>query len=303
MDIALTREERKELSELLDLAPHCFGNIPMMKFCYRKACLRLHPDKGGDAGKMQRLNELWQTFQQSIDCLRNGENAGFYSFQDEDPIYGTPHFKHWWQSQQRTGYRFEDHFPTPDGATFGGSHLHFPSSRSWSSRGSSSRHSRRSSSPSASSESTRSSVPPSRSTSPSTSSQTGGCVFGDSQSSQSSSRRSQEPPEPDLFCSETLDSSPGSPKFTGFSTTTASSSRASTSPPHGKRSATPSEGGFNDGASSFHSAGSFSSTPPKPKKAKEDAFPTDFPACLADYISHAVYSNKTCLKMLKGKPA
>ncbi|AKQ44361.1 156 T antigen [Sus scrofa polyomavirus 1] len=81
MDIALTREERKELSELLDLAPHCFGNIPMMKFCYRKACLRLHPDKGGDAGKMQRLNELWQTFQQSIDCLRNGENAGFYSFQ------------------------------------------------------------------------------------------------------------------------------------------------------------------------------------------------------------------------------
>ncbi|AKQ44358.1 121 T antigen [Sus scrofa polyomavirus 1] len=82
MDIALTREERKELSELLDLAPHCFGNIPMMKFCYRKACLRLHPDKGGDAGKMQRLNELWQTFQQSIDCLRNGENAGFYSFQE-----------------------------------------------------------------------------------------------------------------------------------------------------------------------------------------------------------------------------
>ncbi|AKQ44359.1 161 T antigen [Sus scrofa polyomavirus 1] len=85
MDIALTREERKELSELLDLAPHCFGNIPMMKFCYRKACLRLHPDKGGDAGKMQRLNELWQTFQQSIDCLRNGENAGFYSFQDSAP--------------------------------------------------------------------------------------------------------------------------------------------------------------------------------------------------------------------------
>lgn len=86
MDIVLSREERVELCLLLDLPQHCFGNLPMMKFYFRKACLKLHPDKGGDQVKMQRLNELWTCFQESIDCLRNGESAGYYAFQVSNPL-------------------------------------------------------------------------------------------------------------------------------------------------------------------------------------------------------------------------
>lgn len=61
----------------------------MMKFHYRKACLKLHPDKGGNPQKMQRLNFLWQHFQESLDCLRNGEGAGIYSFQVKYPYYAS----------------------------------------------------------------------------------------------------------------------------------------------------------------------------------------------------------------------
>lgn len=40
-------------------------------------------------------------------------------------------------------------------------------------------------------------------------------------------------------------------------------------------------------------AQSYSSTPPRPKKPKNHPDPTDFPDSLRDYLSHAVYSNKT----------
>ncbi|WWE89200.2 large tumor antigen [Castor fiber polyomavirus 1] len=68
-----------------------------------------------------------------------------------------------------------------------------------------------------------------------------------------------------------------------------------TSTPHpekeqGKRSRSP-EGSSSGFASS--SQGSYSSTPPKAKKPKADNNPTDFPNCLFEYLSHAIYSNKT----------
>ncbi|AFU25598.2 large T antigen [Piliocolobus rufomitratus polyomavirus 1] len=46
-----------------------------------------------------------------------------------------------------------------------------------------------------------------------------------------------------------------------------------------------------DGSNSSSQA-SFASTPPKPKKTGSD-IPTDLPSCLFDFVSHAVFSNKT----------
>ncbi|AFU25586.1 large T antigen [Alphapolyomavirus quintipanos] len=46
-------------------------------------------------------------------------------------------------------------------------------------------------------------------------------------------------------------------------------------------------------ADSTASQASFSSTPPKTKGSKVNNDPLDFPTCLFDYLSHAIYSNKT----------
>ncbi|BBG61990.2 large T antigen [Myotis horsfieldii polyomavirus 2] len=74
-----------------------------------------------------------------------------------------------------------------------------------------------------------------------------------------------------LFCDESLDTSdddsPSQP-------TTSSAPRSPRSPPG-------------------ESQGSFSATPPKPKKQKTSNAPTEFPDCLLCYLSHAIYSNKT----------
>ncbi|AGA82591.1 small T antigen [Eidolon polyomavirus 1] len=70
MDTALTRVEKKKLCFLLDLPPQCYGNVPMMKSRYKRACLKLHPDKGGEDLLMKELNMLWQKFQEGIFNLR-----------------------------------------------------------------------------------------------------------------------------------------------------------------------------------------------------------------------------------------
>lgn len=41
-----------------------------MKCSYRQACLKLHPDKGGNEALMQRLNSLWQRFQYAVYQMR-----------------------------------------------------------------------------------------------------------------------------------------------------------------------------------------------------------------------------------------
>ncbi|AFP94196.1 small t-antigen [bat polyomavirus 4b] len=62
MDRALSSEEKRQLCRLLGIARHCYGNYTLMKAHFRSACLKYHPDKGGDQEKMSELNALWQKF-------------------------------------------------------------------------------------------------------------------------------------------------------------------------------------------------------------------------------------------------
>ncbi|QMP82845.1 small T antigen [Rabbit polyomavirus] len=59
MDQTLTRNESKELMQLLELQMDAWGNMPLMKRQYLQKCKVFHPDKGGDENKMKRLTELW----------------------------------------------------------------------------------------------------------------------------------------------------------------------------------------------------------------------------------------------------
>ncbi|UYP65709.1 small tumor antigen [Eptesicus serotinus polyomavirus 1] len=77
MDQALNREEKDTLCELLGIPRKCYGNYPLMKSSFRQACLKFHPDKGGDEALMQRLNSLWQRFQQAVYQLRRDLASSF----------------------------------------------------------------------------------------------------------------------------------------------------------------------------------------------------------------------------------
>ncbi|BBG62017.1 small T antigen [Rhinolophus affinis polyomavirus 2] len=70
MDRFLSRDEMKELMELLHVPAHCYGNLAMMKINYKKMSKIYHPDKGGDAEKMKRMNELWQKMADNICSAR-----------------------------------------------------------------------------------------------------------------------------------------------------------------------------------------------------------------------------------------
>ncbi|WAA14045.1 Small T antigen [Lyfec polyomavirus MAF4] len=85
MDSVLSRQEKKELCGLLDMPLHCFGNVPMMKDRFKKACLKHHPDKGGDGAKMMRLNCLWSNFQQEMTKLR--AEANYSTFQVSSQLF------------------------------------------------------------------------------------------------------------------------------------------------------------------------------------------------------------------------
>ncbi|AFU25594.1 large T antigen [Alphapolyomavirus septipanos] len=92
MDQTLSQDERKEYMELLKLPPAAWGNIPMMKKAYKTVVKTLHPDKGGDSAKMQRLNELHQKMQSTLLDIRSNcgtsSSQGYHS-QSQDPEGGS----------------------------------------------------------------------------------------------------------------------------------------------------------------------------------------------------------------------
>uniref|UniRef100_A0AAU6S569 Small T antigen n=1 Tax=Plecotus auritus polyomavirus TaxID=3140010 RepID=A0AAU6S569_9POLY len=71
MEKILEKNEKKELIDLLEVSPHAFTNLPLMKKAYKKACKKLHPDKGGDNSRMMLLNSLWQKYQEGVLELRS----------------------------------------------------------------------------------------------------------------------------------------------------------------------------------------------------------------------------------------
>ncbi|UYP65710.1 large tumor antigen [Eptesicus serotinus polyomavirus 1] len=291
MDQALNREEKDTLCELLGIPRKCYGNYPLMKSSFRQACLKFHPDKGGDEALMQRLNSLWQRFQQAVYQLRRDLASSFEEDSDEEPpIYGTPQFKAWWRRQTGSpSSRF-----SRDGASASSTQSSGYNSCPRGRRGPS-----------------RDDLPSSHPKHPQ------GNLFG-------GAARVPEWDDEFLRCDENLSPEPPSteedPSNSDFSETSSqrtSSSRgrnteegqyASTASPRRKRpyGTPPRRGGsptrfsmpcgtppFGRREPQSSPTQSYSSTPPRPKKNKTVPDPTDFPADLRDFLSHAVYSNKT----------
>nr|AFU08245.1 middle T antigen [Alphapolyomavirus mauratus]AFU08251.1 middle T antigen [Alphapolyomavirus mauratus]AFU08256.1 middle T antigen [Alphapolyomavirus mauratus]AFU08260.1 middle T antigen [Alphapolyomavirus mauratus]AFU08265.1 middle T antigen [Alphapolyomavirus mauratus] len=70
MDRILTKEEKQTLITLLDLEPQYWGDYGRMQKCYKKKCLQLHPDKGGNEELMQQLNTLWTKLKDGLYRVR-----------------------------------------------------------------------------------------------------------------------------------------------------------------------------------------------------------------------------------------
>ncbi|AXS76445.1 large T antigen [Myocastor coypus polyomavirus 1] len=62
---------------------------------------------------------------------------------------------------------------------------------------------------------------------------------------------------------------------------------------HKQQQPEPTEQSFPEEPTCEGTQSSFTATPPKRKKTEKVDVPDDFPECLSDYLSHAVYSNKT----------
>ncbi|AGA82583.1 large T antigen [Alphapolyomavirus cardiodermae] len=320
MDTALSAYDKLQLCELLGIPRHCYGNYPLMKSSYRQACLKHHPDKGGDDNTMTLLNVLWGKFQTGVYEMRRQ----FPSFEEDDfeeedlsPPYGTSQFRHWWAKQQHHGTKSAAHARTSGNRRRKPSSPH--SGTGGGSEGTSTGYSSASQTSNATADTDRTNIPPSAANdetpgSSSTSSRftfpnpkssntrgyRGGNIFGDS------SRGPQPNWDDSLYCDESLSPEPPTPtedeafsesfSETPFSETSSqrtgsaftetasqstdeSFSMPSSPPRRRKRNTSP--------------APSYSSTPPKPKKNRENAPPDDFPVDFTEYLSHAVYSNKT----------
>ncbi|AGA82588.1 large T antigen [Eidolon polyomavirus 1] len=357
MDTALTRVEKKKLCFLLDLPPQCYGNVPMMKSRYKRACLKLHPDKGGEDLLMKELNMLWQKFQEGIFNLRRDipsfEEDEEDEEEDDTPIYGTPKFKAWWYSKyarwsqgsndsssSKSSSRRSSGRARPDSGYSSSQQdsdpSAFPSSQASNSSDGQSQQRESAQHPGGAS------VPPEG-----FQSSHAGHHNGSGSEESSSGRGSQERPTGDaptgkqrwrggnlfgnssrvpppnwddsLRCDESLSSPEVSAGEEDPPTGSESSSQypqdstteEATEPeeqPEEHQHAGPSSSSFStprtppsrrrkftrpQGFPRSPDADSYSSTPPRPKKPKENDLPNDFPPDTLDYLSHAVYSNKT----------
>lgn len=81
MDKILTREEIKQLMDLIDLPEDEWGNEPLISHRMKLAIKKHHPDKGGDEEKMKLLNRLKSKFEDGMKNLSPDE------FEDENVCY------------------------------------------------------------------------------------------------------------------------------------------------------------------------------------------------------------------------
>nr|BEP33026.1 small T antigen [KI polyomavirus Stockholm 350] len=71
MDKTLSREEAKQLMQLLCLDMSCWGNLPLMRRQYLVKCKEYHPDKGGNEESMKLLNSLYLKLQDSVSSVHD----------------------------------------------------------------------------------------------------------------------------------------------------------------------------------------------------------------------------------------
>nr|AJP06397.1 large T antigen [WU Polyomavirus] len=97
MDKTLSRNEAKELMQLLGLDMTCWGNLPLMRTKYLSKCKEFHPDKGGNEEKMKKLNSLYLKLQECVSTVHqlNEEEDEVWS-SSQIPTYGTPDWDYWW---------------------------------------------------------------------------------------------------------------------------------------------------------------------------------------------------------------
>ncbi|CAX87759.1 large T antigen [Sumatran orang-utan polyomavirus] len=253
MDKILTKQQRKELIVLLDIEACDYGNYSIMKQQYKKMCLIYHPDKGGDGEKMRKLNSLWQAFNTELLEIRDNR---FDMEQDESPIYGTPQFKEWWYAQFSFCASPPKYQRTTTDDRRRGPDIRCDEVLE-------------SSDEEGPTTSTHSSSFKRRRKTPHSTTSTD--FFSSTpKTSESSSSSYARDSGRDSACS---------PDFS-FSFTSPPSTQCSPPKPPGE-------------ADSAASQASFSSTPPKTKGSKVHNDPLDFLNCLFDYLSHAIYSNKT----------
>ncbi|ALN69894.1 STAg [Betapolyomavirus secumuris] len=69
MDHQLTREESQRLMHLLKLPMEQYGNFPLMRKAFLRACKIVHPDKGGSDELSQELISLYRRLEESLPCL------------------------------------------------------------------------------------------------------------------------------------------------------------------------------------------------------------------------------------------
>ncbi|BBG61970.1 small T antigen [Miniopterus schreibersi polyomavirus 3] len=73
MDRALTREESKQLMELLGLPMAQYGNLPAMRKAFLQKCKVLHPDKGGNEEQMKTLMSLYKKLDDHLKDIQDEE--------------------------------------------------------------------------------------------------------------------------------------------------------------------------------------------------------------------------------------
>ncbi|ABN09926.1 large T antigen [KI polyomavirus Stockholm 350] len=97
MDKTLSREEAKQLMQLLCLDMSCWGNLPLMRRQYLVKCKEYHPDKGGNEESMKLLNSLYLKLQDSVSSVHdlNEEEDNIWQ-SSQIPTYGTPDWDEWW---------------------------------------------------------------------------------------------------------------------------------------------------------------------------------------------------------------
>ncbi|AFK09342.1 small T antigen [Betapolyomavirus equi] len=105
MERLLSKDEARQLMELLKLDMEKYGDIPTMRKAYLRRCKELHPDKGGDENLMKKLNELYRKLESGLADL--SEQPGTSS---AEPKVGTFQRGHRRQRSMH-GYDFPMHSP------------------------------------------------------------------------------------------------------------------------------------------------------------------------------------------------